>query len=256
MGNRQRTTGEESFSLLPISRYPLPVTPMLIDILTLFPSACSAVLSSSILDRAAKSGIVEYRVHQLRDWAEGKHQQVDDVAFGGGAGMVLKPEPLCRAVDALRERNMREDVSPFVIFPTPDGVPFTQEIAKQLSQRSNLLFVCGRYKGVDERFRATRVDFEVSVGDYVLTGGELPSLTIIDSVVRLLPGVLNDFESAEVDSFYDSKLLDCEWYTRPWEWEGQIPPEVLQNGHHAQIEAWRAQNRIERTKKRRPDLLK
>ncbi len=209
-----------------------------------------------MLERARKCGAVEYRVHFLRDWAEGKHLQVDDEAFGGGAGMVLKPEPLCRAVDDLRARTLKEGNSPFVIFPTPDGQPFVQETAKALAKRTNLILVCGRYKGVDERFRETRVDCELSIGDYVLTGGELPSLTIVDAVVRLLPGVLNDFESAEVDSFYDAPLLDCEWYTRPWEWEGRTPPEVLASGHHLKIEEWRQQRRIERTKQRRPDLLK
>ncbi|MDK9700450.1 MAG: tRNA (guanosine(37)-N1)-methyltransferase TrmD [bacterium] len=228
---------------------------MVIDVLTLFPEPVSAILRSSILERAEKSGIVEYRCHQLRDWATGKHRPVDDIPFGGTAGMVLKPEPLCSAVDELRATALREGQSPYVIFPTPDGVPYTQEIAKSLSKRSRLLFVCGRYKGVDERFRATRVDCELSLGDFVLTGGEIPTLAMIDSIVRLIPGVLNDFESAEVDSFYDAPLLDCEWYTRPWEFEGMTPPEVLRNGNHAAIEAWRSERRKRRTSERRPDLL-
>lgn len=228
---------------------------MVIDVLTLFPDAVSALLRSSILDRAEQTGIVEYRVHQLRDWALGKHLQVDDVPFGGGAGMVLKPEPLCKAVDELRERAMREGRSPYVVFPTPDGVPFSQTEAGNLAQHDHLIFVCGRYKGVDERFRATRVDCELSLGDYVLTGGELAALVMIDAAVRLQPGVLHDFESAEVDSFYDSNLLDCEWYTRPWDFEGLTPPDVLNSGHHAEIAKWRHKRRKQRTKERRPDLL-
>lgn len=227
---------------------------MLIEVVTLFPEMVEVVLRTSILDRAEKFSKVEYRVHHLRKWAKGKHLTVDDVPFGGGAGMVLKPEPLCKAVDELKKIAIENHYEPYVIFPTPDGKQFTQNIAIELAKRKYLLFICGRYKGVDERFRKTRVDEEISVGDYVLSGGELPALTIIDAIVRLQEGVLTDFESASVDSYYQTPLLDCEWYTRPWEFEGLTPPEVLKSGNHKRIEEWRQKNREERTKIRRPDL--
>lgn len=227
---------------------------LLIEVISLFPELITTALHTSILDRAERFGVVEYRIHHLRKWADGKHLVVDDVPFGGGAGMVLKPEPLSRAVDELTMNAIELGYSPYVIFPTPEGILFTQEHAIRLAEKSYLLFVCGRYKGVDERFRKTRVNEEISVGDYVVSGGELPTLTLIDSIVRLQQGVLNDFESAEVDSFYEDGLLDCEWYTRPWEFEGKTPPEVLKSGHHKQIEEWRLQRRFDRTKERRPDL--
>ncbi|MCX7834562.1 MAG: tRNA (guanosine(37)-N1)-methyltransferase TrmD [bacterium] len=227
---------------------------MLIEVVTLFPEMVDVVLKTSILERAEKFSKVEYRVHNLRKWAKGKHLTVDDVPFGGGAGMVLKPEPLCNAVDELKQQAFKSGYEPYVIFPSPDGVLFSQERAIQLAKRKYLLFICGRYKGVDERFRQTRVDEEISIGDYVLSGGELPALTIIDAIVRLQEGVLTDFESATVDSFYQTPLLDCAWYTRPWEFEGLTPPEVLKSGNHKQIDEWRQKSREEKTKARRPDL--
>jgi len=209
-----------------------------------------AVVSNSILGRAAKSGIVDYAVINLFDYAEGPHNKIDDVPFGGGAGMILKPEPIFRALDAVSQNIGKPDR---IVFPTPDGKPFVQTDAADLAQSDHLLILSGHYKGVDQRVRDSLVTDEFSIGDFVLTGGELPALMMLDAVVRLRDGALNTKESAETDSF-SSELLDGPHYTRPREYDGQNVPEVLLSGDHGKIAEWRLKRREEITKKRRPDI--
>ena len=206
----------------------------------------------SIIRRAQERELVQIWVHDLRDYAEGKHQQVDDYPFGGGAGMILKPEPLFRALNALIDRY-RPD-KPWVLFPTPQGTPFRQHHARDLSEKPHLIFICGHYKGIDQRVRDRFVDQEVSIGDYVLSGGELPTMVIVDSLIRLLPDAITDSDSADTDSF-EHGILDCPYYTRPEEIENMRVPDVLLSGHHANIERWRREHAMKITKKRRPDLL-
>ncbi len=223
---------------------------MRIDIVTAFPKMLESPLNESMLKKAQERKVVEIVVHDLRDYAHDKHRTVDDSPYGGGAGMVLKPEPVFEAVEALlAERTYSE-----VILLTADGETFNQSIANEISLKANLIFICGHYKGVDERIRERLVTREISIGDYVLTGGEIAALTVIDAVVRLLPGALGDSESALNDSF-QTGLLDSPQYTRPAEFRGMKVPEVLLAGDHEEVRKWREAKSIERTTARRPDLI-
>lgn len=223
---------------------------MHIDIITVVPGLLEGPFSHSILKRAEDKGLAKIRIHNLRDYASGKQKQVDDYAFGGGAGMVMMIEPIAKCIDALKsERNYDE-----VIYMTPDGETFNQQIANELSLKGNLIILCGHYKGVDERVRQKFITREISIGDFVLSGGELAAAVVADAIIRLIPGVLNDETSALTDSFQDG-LLAPPVYTRPAEYEGMKVPEVLLSGHQANIETWRFDASVRRTKERRPDLL-
>ncbi|RMD95543.1 MAG: tRNA (guanosine(37)-N1)-methyltransferase TrmD [Calditrichaeota bacterium] len=225
---------------------------MKIYILTAFPKIFSGPLNESILKRAQEKGLVTIEVVDLRNFTTDKHKQVDDYPYGGGPGMVMKPEPFFRAVDYLKENRLVEN--PRIIILTPQGKTYNQSMAKTLSQEKELVFLCGHYKGIDERVHQYLATDEISIGDYILSGGELAAMVVVDSVVRLIPGVLGDEDSARTDS-YEQGLLDCPYYTRPAEFRGMKVPEVLLSGNHAEIEKWRHQQAIERTKKRRKDLL-
>lgn len=225
---------------------------MKIYILTAFPKIFSGPLNESILKRAQEKGLVTIEVVDLRNFTTDKHKQVDDYPYGGGPGMVMKPEPFFRAVDYLKENRLVEN--PRIIILTPQGKTYSQSMAKTLSQEKELVFLCGHYKGIDERVHQYLATDEISIGDYILSGGELAAMVVVDSVVRLIPGVLGDEDSARTDS-YEQGLLDCPYYTRPAEFRGMKVPEVLLSGNHAEIEKWRHQQAIERTKKRRKDLL-
>ncbi|WP_312114972.1 tRNA (guanosine(37)-N1)-methyltransferase TrmD [Brevibacillus reuszeri] len=222
---------------------------MRIDILTLFPEMFTGVLSSSILGKASEKEIVEFHVSNFRDFSESKHGTVDDTPYGGGGGMVLKPDPLFRAVE-----SMATDKKPRVILMCPQGVPYHQKLAEELAQEEHLVFICGHYEGYDERIREHLVTDEISIGDYVLTGGELAAMVVIDSVVRLQPGALGNQTSAVEDSF-STGLLEYPHYTRPAEFRGWKVPDILLSGHHANIEKWRLKESLRRTSMRRPDLL-
>ncbi|PTL36170.1 tRNA (guanosine(37)-N1)-methyltransferase TrmD [Candidatus Methylomirabilis limnetica] len=219
------------------------------DILTLFPGFFQGPLSESILKRAQQRGIVQIAVHDLRNYAHDRHAIVDDRPYGGGAGMVLKPEPIIEAVTSLRQGQETH-----LILLTPQGRPFKQAIARELSEYQHLLCVCGRYEGFDERVRDLLSPDEISIGDYVLTGGELPALVLLDAVIRLIPGVLGDEDSARYDSFVDA-LLEFPHYTRPQNIQGRGVPDVLLSGDHERIRRWRRKEALRRTKVRRPDLL-
>ena len=221
---------------------------MRIDILTLFPAIIRGPLAESILGRAQARGLVDIRVHNLRDWAPGRHHVTDEPPFGGGGGMILKPEPLAAAIEDLRGAEGR------VILLDPAGRRLTQEVARELSRRPHLVLVCGRYEGVDERVRERLVDEELSIGDYVLTGGEPAALVVADAVTRLLPGVLGDEDAAARDSFARG-LLEHPQYTRPEVFRGAAVPEVLRSGDHGRIARWRTLMSLWRTWQRRPDLL-
>jgi tRNA (guanine37-N1)-methyltransferase len=223
---------------------------MHIDIISAVPPLLESPLNESIIKRAQERGIVEIVVHNLRDYGLGNYRQIDDEPFGGGAGMVLRPEPVFALVRKLQAERTYDEV----IFMTPDGERFSQGIANQLSLCNNLLILCGRYKGIDERIRKALITREISIGDYVLTGGELPAVVVIDAIVRLLPGAISDSESALLDSF-QAGVLDAPLYTRPAEFEGMKVPDILQSGDHAKIESWRREEALRRTKERRPDLL-
>lgn len=228
---------------------------MRIDILTALPDIVAGPLQHSILRRAAHKGLVDIRVHDIRDYATDKHRQIDDYPYGGGAGMVLKPEPIVACIEKLQQEAAEAGASiDDVIFLTPDGEVLSQPLANALSLKKRLVLLAGHYKGVDQRVRDLFVTREVSIGDYVLSGGELPALVLVDALVRLLPGVLGDATSALSDSFQDD-LLDAPSYTRPAEFRGETVPEVLLSGDHRRIEAWREAQRLEKTKTRRPDLL-
>jgi len=223
---------------------------MIFDILSLFPEMFDSPFAGSILGKAVEKKLIDIRCYPLRQWAEGRHQVTDDAPYGGGDGMVMKPEPVYRALQALREA----DSAPArVLLMTPQGTPFTQSVARRLSQCPRLVFVCGRYEGFDERIRGM-VDEEISLGDFVLTGGEFPAMVMIDAVARLLPGVLGNSQSCEGDSFSDG-LLEFPHYTRPAEFNGERVPDVLLSGHHGKIEQWRRQQQLLRTLERRPELL-
>jgi len=223
---------------------------MRIDIITVLPELLESPFSHSILKRAANKGLITIEIHNLRDYSILKQRQVDDYAFGGGAGMVMNIEPIDRCLSDLRSHRTYDEV----IFMTPDGERFNQSIANQLSTLQNMVILCGHYKGVDQRVRDHLVTREISIGDYVLTGGEIAAAAVVDCVVRLIPGVLNDETSALSDSFQD-KLLAPPVYTRPAVYKNWGVPEVLLSGNHADIEEWRHEQALERTKRLRPDLL-
>ncbi|MDZ5711698.1 tRNA (guanosine(37)-N1)-methyltransferase TrmD [Jeotgalibacillus haloalkalitolerans] len=224
---------------------------MKIDILSLFPAMFDGVFGESILKKAAEKGAVKYTVTDFRQFANNKHNSVDDYPYGGGAGMVLKPEPIFRAVQHLTEKT---DSSPRVVLMCPQGERFNQKKAEELSKEEHIIFICGHYEGYDERIREHLITDEISIGDFVLTGGELGAMVVTDSVVRLLPEVLGNDESAVKDSF-SSGLLEHPHYTRPADYEGMKVPEVLLSGNHARIEEWRMKESLRRTYTRRPDLL-
>jgi tRNA (guanine37-N1)-methyltransferase len=219
---------------------------MKIDILTLFPEMFEGFLNTSIIKRARDNNYVTINVHNIRDYSLDPHKKVDDYAFGGGSGMVLMPQPIFDAVEALKKDDT------LVIMMTPQGIPYKQKMAYDLANQKHLLIICGHYEGFDERIR-TIVDIEISIGDYILTGGEIPSMVIIDSVVRLLDGVIEP-ESHLNESFNDY-LLDYPVYTKPQDFRGMKVPEVLLSGHHENIRKWRQNEALNRTSKRRPDLL-
>jgi tRNA (guanine37-N1)-methyltransferase len=223
---------------------------MRIDIVTGLPKLLDSPLQESILRRAQEKGKVEIIVHDLRQFAHDKHKTIDDTPYGGGAGMVLKPEPIFESVESLTAQRTYDEI----ILLSPAGERFTQRIANELSLKEHLMLVCGHYKGVDERVRKALMTREISIGDYVLTGGELAAAVVVDAVVRLVPGVLNDTESALSDSFQDG-LLGSPEYTRPAEYRGMKVPDVLLSGNHAEIEEWREQQRLARTHARREDLM-
>lgn len=223
---------------------------MRFDVLTLFPDMFSSPLRESILGRAIEKGLIQIQTINIRDFALDKHQVVDDTPYGGGQGMVMKVEPIARAIECVKSR----DPSAWTVYLTPQGRQFNQDMSRTLSSRSHLILLCGRYEGVDERARELFVDEEISIGDYVLTGGELAALVIIDAVSRLLPGVLGSDRSAEEDSFFHS-LLEYPQYTRPFSFRGSEVPEILLSGNHAAISLWRRKKALERTLMRRPDLL-
>ncbi len=221
-----------------------------IDILTVLPELLESPFAHSIMKRAQEKGLLEVRVHQLRKWAVNKYGMVDDYQYGGGAGMVMMCEPLANAIDELQKDG------PFdaIIYMTPDGQRFDQRMANQLSLKGNLLIICGHYKGIDERIRQQYVTMEISIGDYVLSGGELAAAVVVDAIGRLIPGVLNDETSALTDSFQDN-LLAPPVYTRPADFRGMKVPEILLQGDPKKVEEWRYEQALQRTKDRRPDLM-
>ena len=223
---------------------------MRIDIISAVPSLLISPFADSILKRAQNKGLVEVVVHDLRDYTTNKHKKIDDYAFGGGAGMVMTIQPIDACISKLKsQRNYDE-----VIYMTPDGEQLNQQICNKLSSITNMIILCGHYKGIDERVREMFVTREISIGDYVLSGGELGAAVLADSIIRLIPGVLNDETSALTDSFQDN-LLSPPIYTRPADYNGEKVPEILTSGNERAIEEWRMEQAIERTKKRRPDLL-
>jgi tRNA (guanine37-N1)-methyltransferase len=215
---------------------------MIIDVLTCFPDMINPVINESMVKRAQEKGLVEIRVHDLREFSADKHRKTDDYPFGGGDGMVMTPQPLYDGIRTLLH-NTPDGVRTRVLFPTPDGEVFTQRHAEMFSEEEHLIFVCGHYKGIDQRIR-----------DLLITD-EISSIVIMDAIIRLIPGVLSEINSALSDSFSDP-LLDCPWYTRPEVFEGETVPDVLLSGHHANIDAWRIEERIKKTKERRPDMWK
>ena len=218
---------------------------MRIDIMTLFPEMCESVLSSSIIGRARENGFVDIRTHNIRDYTLDKHNRVDDAPYGGGMGMIIRTQPIDDCFKAICEDLGKR---PHLIYMSPQGSVLTQQKAKELSEMDNIVLLCGHYEGVDERIIEELVDEELSIGDYVLTGGELPALIVADSVSRMLPGVLSDSESFEDESHY-SGLLEYPQYTRPFEWHEKKVPDVLLSGHHANIEKWRHEQSLLRTAK-------
>jgi tRNA (guanine37-N1)-methyltransferase len=218
------------------------------DILTLFPEMVEGFLTSSMMGRGQQAGLVRAQAHQLRDWAEGKHQKTDELPYGGGAGMVMKPEPIFAAVEALRRPESK------VIYLAPDGEPLTSQLARELVEEQHLILLSGHYEGVDQRVRDHLVDREVSIGDYVLTNGTLAAAVLIDSVSRFIPGFLGDEKSLTEESFMTT-LLGFPQYTRPPEYRGLRVPEVLLSGNHAAIAKWRREQQIEKTQQLRPDIL-
>jgi len=224
---------------------------MRIDILTLFPALFEGPFSESMIKRAQEAGHVEIHLHDIREYSKDKHKKVDDYPFGGGAGMVMAIQPIADAIDHLKSERDYDHI----IYMTPDGKTLNQGLANHLSLSGNIILLCGHYKGIDQRLRDHYITDEISIGDYVLTGGELAACVVVDAVVRLLPGVLSDEESALTDSFQDN-LLAPPIYTRPSDYNGWKVPEILLSGHEAKIEEWRMQQALERTKALRPDLLK
>ncbi len=220
-----------------------------IDVLTLFPRMLDGFLAESILGKAVEAKRLGVNVHDLRAWCVDKHKTADDRPFGGGAGMVMKPEPAVAAIEQLQTPGCRR------IYLTPDGEPFSEKIARELSTQRHLVLLSGHYEGIDQRIRDTVIDQEISIGDYVLTNGTLPAAVVIDALARFIPGVLGDENSLTHESF-TGRLLDFPQYTRPAEFRGQSVPKVLLSGNHAEIEKWRHEKRVEKTRQVRPDLLK
>lgn len=223
---------------------------MRIDIISVLPELMESPFKTSILKRAMDKGLVEVHFHHLREWAINKHRQIDDEPYGGGAGMVMMVEPLDKCISELKSQRQYDEV----IYLTPDGITLNQKIANTLSIKNNLIFLCGHYKGIDQRVRDLHITKEISIGDYVLTGGELAACVLADSIIRLVPGVLNDEQSALTDSFQDD-LLSPPIYTRPENYKGLEVPKVLLSGNFKQIEEWRHDEAIRITKEKRPDLL-
>ena len=224
---------------------------MQIDVITLFPGIFTSPLQESLLKKAQENGLVTITVHNLRDWCMDKHKTADDAPYGGGPGMVVKPEPLFSAIESIQsQRNNAK-----VILLSPQGQVFHQKMASRLSEENELILICGRYEGIDERVKDTLVDEEISIGDYVLNGGEMPALVLIETITRLIPGVVGDAQSIVQDSFYEN-MLDYPHYTRPAEFRGLKVPEILLTGHHGEVDNWRKNTALERTKKLRPELLK
>ncbi|MEJ6980981.1 tRNA (guanosine(37)-N1)-methyltransferase TrmD [Pedobacter sp. P351] len=224
---------------------------MRFDIITVLPALLESPFAHSILQRAQKKGLTEIVVHNLRDYSTNKHKNVDDYPYGGGSGMVMSIEPFAACIEKLKADREYDEV----IFMSPDGEVLSQSIANHLSSKKNIIILAGHYKGIDQRIRDIFVTREISIGDYVLSGGELPAAVLVDAVVRLLPGVLSDETSALSDSF-QGELLDAPIYTRPADWKGHKVPDVLLSGNPAKIDAWRDEQALERTRQRRPDLLK
>lgn len=227
---------------------------MRFDILTLFPRLCETVLSESVIGRAQKSGAIEINTHNIRDFAGNKHNRVDDTTYGGGKGMLMAAPPVVECHEAaLSDKKEGERV--YTVYLSPRGTTFNQSVAKRLSEYDRLVLVCGHYEGIDERAIELVVDEEISIGDYVLTGGEIPACIVVDAVARLVPGVLSSDECFEIESFSDG-LLEYPQYTRPFEYRGLTVPEVLISGNHANIEKWRTEQAKRITEERRPDILK
>ncbi|MCQ2481209.1 MAG: tRNA (guanosine(37)-N1)-methyltransferase TrmD [Clostridia bacterium] len=224
---------------------------MRIDILTLFKDMCLSVLSESIIGRARSNGLVEINCHDIRDYTLDKHNRVDDAPYGGGTGMIMQTQPIYDCYKAVCEET---GTKPHLIYMSPQGKVLTQERAKELAQMSNIAILCGHYEGVDERIIEEIVDEEISIGDYVLTGGELPALVLADCISRMLPGVLPNEDAYTLESHF-SGLLEYPQYTRPYDWHGMTVPEVLTSGHHANIQKWQREQSLQRTLERRPDLL-
>jgi tRNA (guanine37-N1)-methyltransferase len=229
---------------------------MKIDILTLFPEICRAPLSESMMKRAQENKIVDLRIHNLRDWTADKHHVVDDAPFGGGQGMVMKPEPVFAAVEQLRSQTSKiENRKSKIILMSPTGRRFNQQMATELSREAHLIIICGHYEGIDHRVIEHLVDLEISIGDYVLTNGAIAAVVLVDAVVRLLPGVLGHEQSAADDSF-STRLLEAPQYTRPADFRGWKVPSILLSGNHAEIAKWRKEQAMKRTRENRPDLLR
>lgn len=227
---------------------------MRFDVLTLFPEALASPLEATILGRAIERGLIQVRLHQIRDWTEDKHHVADDAPYGGGGGMVMKPGPVVRAVRAVRALVAEEGLRPPVVYLSPQGEILNAALVDELAELPALILLCGNYEGIDERAIEIAVDREISIGDYVLTGGEPAALVLINALARKVPGVLGNETSAKRDSF-EQGLLDFPHYTRPEQFEGRAVPEVLLSGHHARIEQWRRDQAVRRTAERRPDLL-
>jgi len=221
---------------------------------TLFPEMFEAITRFGISRRAFETGISELSAHNPRDFATDRYKTIDDRPFGGGPGMVMMPEPLENAIDAAVAAVRNDAEQPKVIYLSPQGVPLTDNLVRELAQCKSLVFVCGRYEGIDERVIQRKIDLEVSIGDFVVSGGELPAMMLMDAVLRYQPGVLNDTQSAEEDSFATG-LLDCPHYTRPEVYQDSVVPDVLLSGNHEKIRVWRLTESLKRTKERRPDLL-
>ena len=222
------------------------------DIMTLFPDLCDAVLSESIVGRGRKAGILEIVCHNIRDYSRDKFRRVDDTPYGGGKGMLMKPDPICDCFDAITASCTEK---PYTVYMSPKGTLFTQEKAREMAKKDHIVILCGHYEGVDQRAIDAIADEEISIGDYVLTGGEIPAVVLVDAVSRLIPGVLADPECYEKESLTDS-LLEYPQYTRPYDFRGEKVPEVLISGHHEKIEAWRREMALKITRERRPDLLR
>ena len=223
---------------------------MRFDIITVLPGLLESPFAHSILQRAQKKDLLEIHVHNLREYANNKHKSVDDYPYGGGSGMVMQIEPFAACIEKLQSERAYDDI----IYMTPDGITLSQQLANELSTVQNIMMLCGHYKGIDQRIRDIYVTREISVGDYVLSGGELPAAIVVDAIARLIPGVLSDETSALSDSFQDG-LLDAPLYTRPADWRGHKVPDILLSGHEGKIAAWRDEQQLIRTKDRRPDLL-